>query len=80
MVHKITDINEDINALFIDLIQTNIIGRRQSVILLANNNKLTLNSRGVSVDLKDDALLVYDDNGRLKDIVDVNNIIAVVTK
>ncbi len=80
MVHKITDINEDINTLFIDLIQTNIISRRQSVILLANNNKLTLNSRGVRVELKDDALLVYDDNGRLKDIVDVNNIIAVVTK
>lgn len=79
MVHKITDINEEINNLFVDLIQKNITGHRQSIIFLTNN-QITLNGRSVSVELKGDALLVYDGNDRLKDIIDVNNIIAVVTK
>ena len=79
MVHKINNVNSDVNELFVDLIERNISNRRQSIIFLTNN-QLTLNSRGVSVDLKDDALLVYNDDGALKDIIDVNNIIAVVTK
>lgn len=79
MVHKIKSVNdEDINGLFVDLIEKNIIGHRQSIIFLANN-QLTLNSRGMSVELKDDALLVYNGD-KLKWVVDVNNIIAVVTK
>lgn len=78
MVHKINKINEDVNNQFFELICRNVENKRQSIIYLTNNT-LTLNSRGIHVELKEDALLVYDKD-MLKDIIDVNNIIAVVTK
>ena len=43
------------------------------------NNNFTINSRHTRVELKDEALLIYHDD-ILKDIVDVNSIIAVITK
>ena len=78
MVHKINKINDEVNNQFFELICRNVENKRQSIIFLTNNT-LTLNSRGIRVELKEDALLVYDKD-MLKDIIDINNIIAVVTK
>ena len=82
MVHKIkNEINKDVelNEAFVELIKRNIENRRQSVIFLTNN-KITLNSRDISVDYGvDDTLYVYRD-GVLKDIIDVNHIVAIITK
>ena len=82
MVHKIkNEINKDVelNEAFVELIKRNIANRRQSVIFLTNN-KITLNSRDISVDYRvDDTLYVYRD-GVLKDIIDVNHIVAIITK
>ena len=81
MVFKIDKkINKDmeLNDAFVELIKRNITNRRQSIILL-NNNSITLNSRDIKVEVVDDILYVYREDV-LKDIIDINNIIAVITK
>lgn len=81
MVFKIDKkINKDmeLNDAFVELIKRNITNRRQSIIFL-NNNSITLNSRDVKVEVVDDILYVYREDV-LKDIIDINNIIAVITK
>lgn len=81
MVFKIDKkINKDmeLNDAFVELIKRNITNRRQSIIFL-NNNSITLNSRDIKVEVVDDILYVYREDV-LKDIIDINNIIAVITK
>ena len=81
MVFKIDKkINKDmeLNDAFVELIKRNITNRRQSIIFL-NNNSITLNSRDIKVEVIDDILYVYREDV-LKDIIDINNIIAVITK
>ena len=81
MVFKIDKkINKDmeLNDAFVELIKRNIANRRQSIIFL-NNNSITLNSRDIKVEVVDDILYVYREDV-LKDIIDINNIIAVITK
>ena len=81
MVFKIDKkINKDmeLNDAFVELIKRNITNRRQSIIFL-NNNSITLNSRDRKVEVVDDILYVYREDV-LKDIIDINNIIAVITK
>ena len=68
----------ELNDAFVELIKRNITNRRQSIIFL-NNNSITLNSRDVKVEVVDDILYVYREDV-LKDIIDINNIIAVITK
>lgn len=68
----------ELNDAFVELIKRNITNRRQSIIFL-NNNSITLNSRDIKVEVVDDILYVYREDV-LKDIIDINNIIAVITK
>lgn len=78
MVHK-TKVMSDLNSSFVELLERNINNRRQSMIFLHNGNTITLNSRGVAIKHYDDILEIYNDD-ELKTIIDINSIIAVVTK
>ena len=81
MVHKINNNSgsNEINDCFFKLIQENIENRKQSIIFVNNSNTILVNSRHNSVRLDDEALKIYDDD-QLKYIIDINSVIAVVTK
>lgn len=82
MVYKFDkdlNINDELNERFVDILERNISDKRQSIIFLGNNTTITVNSRGVRIALEDDALLIYRDD-ILKDIIDINNVLAIVTK
>lgn len=81
MVYKVkeTKIMNDLNSSFVELLKRNIDNRRQSMVFLHNDNTITINSRGSTIKYYDDVLEIYYDD-ELKTIIDINNIIAVVTK
>lgn len=69
----------ELNECFVKLIEDNIKNRKQSVLFLNNSNTINLNGRDLDVKYYDDILKVYR-NDNLKYIIDINSIIAVVTK